>query len=340
LQAASERSPRLYDFRVAALAVLGYGFLVGVLLTSTLVTLAIIALVLAKPNAGTVKLGLIFGSISGGLAYTLAKALWVRLEAPTGVAVTPADAPDLFALLTRLRARFNGPRFHHVLLTGDYNAAVVQIPRLGVFGWQSNYLLLGLPLMQSLAPEEFEAVLAHEFGHLSRNHARFGAWIYRVRRSWERTFEEMARQPKSGSFVLEWFIRWFWPKFNAHAFVLARANEYVADRCAAEFSGAPIAARALTRVNLHAALLDEKFWPSLFKRVNAEPEPPRDIYMDLARTLQQTPASTDTARWLKAAFTFETNNGDTHPALKDRLRALGRFRRGSPVENSPPRSRQ
>lgn len=322
LQAASEKNPRAYNVRVALLAMLGYGYLIGVLLVSTLLTLGIVAFVIAAPNAGTIKFGLIVGSITGGLAYVLAKALWVRLEPPKGIGLLAADVPELAALLDRLRAKFRGPEFHHVLLDGDYNAGVVQVPLLGVLGWQQNYLCLGLPLMQSLSPGEFEAVLAHEVGHLSGNHGRFGAWIYRVRRSWERAFEEMFKRPQSGGVVLKKFVDWFWPKFNAHAFVLARANEYQADRCSVEFAGAQTAASALMRVSFHGALLDQHFWPGLYKRANSEPEPPQNIYADTAKAFQCSPDPSDSARWLKAAFTLETNNADTHPCLKDRLRAL------------------
>lgn len=323
LQTVSEQNPRAYNFRVGALAVLGYSYILGVLLVAALLTVAIIGMVIAFPNAGTIKLAIVFGAITGGISWAILKALWVRLEAPQGLELKPEDAPEIFSLLDRLNERFKGPRFHRVLLVGDYNAAVVQVPRLGVFGWQRNYLLLGLPLMQSLSPEEFEAVLAHEFGHLSGNHARFGAWIYRIRRTWERVFEEMFKQRQRGSVVLTKFLDWFWPKFNAHAFVLARVNEYEADRCAAAFSSPAIAAQALTRVNYHGALLEESFWPSLFKRVSQETEPPKNVYSQIASAFRQEPPVADGSRWLKTAFLLETNNADTHPCLKDRLRALG-----------------
>ena len=322
LDALSRCNPRGYNLRVGALAVFGYLYILGVLLGALLLTLGIIVLVIAIPNGLTIKLGFVIGAITGGMAWAVMKALWVRLEPPVGLELKPADVPALFALLEQLTAKLQAPRFHHVLLVGDYNAAVVQVPRLGVFGWQRNYLLIGLPLMQGLAPDEFEAVLAHEFAHLSGNHARFGAWIYRVRRTWERVFEEMFKQRQAGAFVLNKFIQWFWPKFNAHAFVLARANEYEADRCAAEVAGAGTIGRALMRVKLHAAWLDESFWPTIFKRANAEPEPLQKVYDDLSASLRQEPPAADAARWLRTAFLLETSNADTHPCLKDRLKAL------------------
>lgn len=46
------------------------------------------------------------------------------------------------------------------------------------WGMMKNYLIIGLPLMQSLSTEQLTSVLAHEFGHLSKNHARAANWIY------------------------------------------------------------------------------------------------------------------------------------------------------------------
>ena len=83
-----------------------------------------------------------------------------------------------------MRLQLKGPRFHHVLLVDDLNAGVIQRPRLGVFGWPSNYLLLGLPLLEALSPEEALSVVAHEYGHLAGAHGRFEAFVYRLRRTW------------------------------------------------------------------------------------------------------------------------------------------------------------
>jgi hypothetical protein len=39
----------------------------------------------------------------------------------------------------------------------------VQRPRLGVFGWQENYLMVGLPLLRGLSPDEVRAVNEVQF---------------------------------------------------------------------------------------------------------------------------------------------------------------------------------
>jgi Zn-dependent protease with chaperone function len=73
--------------------------------------------------------------------------------------------------------RFHGDVVRFGVRGNATNASVVQIPRLGVFGWSRNYLTVGVPLLDAVTPEQFEAVLAHELGHLARAHGRFRTWI-------------------------------------------------------------------------------------------------------------------------------------------------------------------
>jgi Zn-dependent protease with chaperone function len=204
LEAAARRNPKLYVVRVAMLAVLGYGYLFDVLMITMLLTVGIVYLaILAPPPPAiySVWLGAI-AIVCGGFGLAIVRSLIVRLEAPKRHRLSREQVPDLYAELDEIRRKLRAGRAHEVQLDGDLNAAVVQVPRLGFFGWQRNYLILGLPLMQALSADEFRAVLAHEFAHLSHNHARFGAWIYRIRRTWERVFERMGQRKSGGTLAL------------------------------------------------------------------------------------------------------------------------------------------
>jgi hypothetical protein len=141
-------------------------------------------------------------------------------------------------------------------------------------------------------------------------------------------FEQMARRRSRFGGGLYTFINWYWPVFNGHAFVLARANEYEADECSVRLAGADVAASALMRFPVNNRLLNEKFWPDIYSRANNEKEAPQEVMMELNRVLKSSPAVDDAGRWLRQSFLMATNNADTHPCLKDRLRAIGRLPTG------------
>jgi Zn-dependent protease with chaperone function len=322
-EAEAQAQPRAFLLRTAALALGGFAYILGVLALMLAVMAGLGLLVIAAPNALSFKLALFLGLGAGAVAWAILRALWVRFPAPAGLPVTAAEAPALAAAVTELQQRLGAPAFHRMLVVPEFNAAVVQVPRLGVFGWHRNYLLLGLPLMQALTPAEFRAVIAHEFGHLAGGHGRFGNWLYRLRRTWERTFEEiLRRQPGKAAAPLTWFIRRFWPAFNARAFVLGRANEYEADAVAARLAGAEQLAAGLVRINLGAAALEQDFWPGLDRLAGVQPQPPDDVFERMGAALGA-PGGPEAVRRLQGCLRVPTGNADTHPGLADRLRALG-----------------
>jgi len=44
------------------------------------------------------------------------------------------QAPELFDLIHEVTTALNGPKVHHVLLSDEFNASIVQIPQFGMFG--------------------------------------------------------------------------------------------------------------------------------------------------------------------------------------------------------------
>ena len=190
-----------------------------------------------------------------------------------------------------------------------------------MFGWQKNYLVLGLPLMQLMSLDKFKAMLAHEFGHLSGAHGRFGAWIYRVRAGWARLHQTLSEQRHWGSFMFVPFFDWFAPKFAAYSFVQARRQEYEAERLAAETIGAAPLASALVRLDLKGEELGRHYWPGIFAAADCDPAPSASPFAGLLGAEQRGFLPQAPER-LSQALERQTSTADTHPCLKDRLAAM------------------
>ena len=303
-------------------AIMGYAVLVLGLVVSLGLAVLCATMIFMAPGAITIKLGLVFGISGLVVGWSILRGAWIRLSPPVGRRLLPQQAPRLFEMIDETSAKAGGIRFHQVLLTEDLNACVVQIPRLGVFGWYRNYLCLGLQLMDALSPQEFHAVLAHEFAHLSKAHGRTGNWLYRIRRTWENVANALANQ---GGFLvrpLARFFSWFWPRFNARAFVLSRSNEYEADAFSARTTSPATVGRALTRIAVESQRIEQDFWESLNERSARESEPPAAIFDELAMLLKKRMEPANASRWLEHQLARSTDTSDTHPALKDRIAAI------------------
>lgn len=332
LEVTAREHPQRYLATALAVVVLGFAVLAFAILFALVPVALLAAIVLLVVVTGGKALILLLKL--GKLMVLLALPAWVMIKSsvqmlfsrfprPQGRALTESEAPELFARIDELRRRMQGPRIDHVLLTDDLNAAIVQHPRFGLFGWEENYLILGLPLLQTMSEAEALSVVAHEYGHLSGHHSRLGGFIYRFRSAWGRMQSLSEKWKDWGSRLIARLFRWYALYFNAYTFVLARQNEYVADRISAEVAGARNAANALMRVDIASQFENEVFWPSINRMVAEHPQPLGDRSSFWIKSIGERLDEPARLRYLEIARHRRTDHLDTHPALADRLQALG-----------------
>jgi len=303
LEREARDNPAGYRFRLGMIGALGYLFITLCVLFALGLLGGLVAFgawVIALMRNPVHMIGLAKLLVPAGLGLLafvgiVLRSLFVHIPEPEGMTLERGLAVPLFREIDRLRASLQVPAFHRVILTDEFNAAVVQVPRLGIFGWQKNYLLLGLPLMLSLSQDQFRAVLAHEMGHISGAHGRFNVWVYRINLTWFQMLHAFEQEDHNGGAVFETFFEWYAPYFWANSFSLRRACEYEADKAAAQAVGARTVADALVASNL-----------SLYRMMHQGPVEARDPQ-----------------RWLNAAASRPDTWDDEHPSLANRLRALG-----------------
>jgi Zn-dependent protease with chaperone function len=315
----AESHPRAYRIRVFLLATLGFAFIAVIFLLSAGVGLWLIYEIIVHHQAALAKIAL-FPAV---IAWLLLRSLLVRIEPPKGVEITRDAAPRLFARIDDARAKLMAAPIHRVVVDlGGFNVGVAQVPRFGVFGRPRNHLVIGLPFLESVTAEEFDFVLGHELGHLSRKQTRFRNWIYRIRQAWPRILEALSGGSRAMSGLFTRFLNWYAPYFNAYTFVLARANEYDADRAGVAFAGSAAAARALVAADVFHDYFDTQFWPAFFRRAGSEPQPPRDPFTQSLTALRRvSPAMIDAS--MRRVLARKTSLDDTHPCVVDRLQAIG-----------------
>lgn len=321
LETFASKNPGAYKFRVGALGALGYAYLLLIVSVLLGIVAALLYFVIYHStfNALTIKVILIPLVLVG----LVLRSLWITIPVPDGTEMTREQAPALFDLIHEVTNSLNGPNIHHVLLSGDLNAGIVQIPQFGMMGWLSNYLVVGLPLLQALSPAEFRAVLAHEVGHLSGKHGHFSGWIYRLRQSWTEVLTRVHYERHYASFLFEPFLKWYAPYLNAYSFVLARSQERQADEYAVELAGKETAAVTLARFAVKSKSIGEDFWPGFFRMSKQESKAPKDPFTQMLGKLEQSIGPINAQKWFFEELRVPTGYDDTHPALSDRLAAIG-----------------
>jgi Zn-dependent protease with chaperone function len=309
-----QRTTTNYQLRVAALAAIGYGY-IGLICLALFSSLWLVQWLIASTQHQTIaidpnQLWLLFGLVA-------IATFWVQYTPLNDREIDRAEFPELFTLIDELSVKLKAPKIHHVVINYDHNAAIYQAPRIGLLGWYRNYLLLGLPLLQSLTPEQFKATLAHELGHLSGNDSSFTGYIFRVRQMWEQLTSD------NNFFVFQWFFRWYEPLIKAYSFVSVRDREYAADALAKRMTSPEIAASDLIQTYIYQYYLQEGFSRQLDRQAQNSETPPTDVVTQMLAALRQ-PLDPQTAQiWLGLILGEATDTDDTHPCLSDRLAAVG-----------------
>lgn len=316
---ASAQDSHAYRRGVAAFAALGYAWVLGCLLLAA----GLVAWLVPQLLHGRFRFGLVWVLLAAlGLLWTCLRALWVRVEVPEGVVLTVSDAPALFDALERIRKKIKGPPIHAVYLDGDFNASIRQTPRWGLLGGAVNTLTLGLPLLMALDKQRLLAVLAHEYGHLRGDHGRFAAWVYRTRLSWLRLHDSMRDDSGPVAAATQAFLNWYFPRFAAKTFALARQDEYEADRVAGRLLGQQVATAALVEIEVKGAWLQQQFWAEHWRRAAGSPLP-LGPYKSMRVQLGLAPEPDFAREALRQALARLSGVDDTHPSLRDRVASLG-----------------
>ncbi|MDX6555661.1 MAG: hypothetical protein QOD86_1856 [Miltoncostaeaceae bacterium] len=126
---------------------------------------AVVLLVVGLPNPFAALGALLFG----GLAFLMRPRFG---EMPEGIVVTERDAPRLTALVREVADALGMPPPARVVIDHEFNGgwALVGLRREPV-------MLLGLPLLTALEPQERVALIGHEIGHGRNGDARRGLVI-------------------------------------------------------------------------------------------------------------------------------------------------------------------
>jgi Zn-dependent protease with chaperone function len=334
LEVFAHQNPKGYKFLVGAIAILGYAYIVAIVAVAILLLivtvtgfLAIIRSTSSSGNIGTaVKFFIIIMAMLLTIIGVVFRAIWtaltMKVDPPMGLPLNRQEFPELAQLVDRLAREVGVENLKRILLVPEFNASVVQIPRYGAVGFADNYLTIGLPLLQSISSNQLIAILSHEFGHLSSNHSKFDAWIYRLSIAYSKLLENNTSQDSSG-WIFKVFLNWYVPVLNAYSFVLRRRNEYVADNFAVKIAGASSTADALILIDVYALNLNEQFWSMVYHSVHEQAEPPADVFARLGNFVKEDIEIGKAQELLERCLLETTNYADTHPCLRDRLQAIG-----------------
>lgn len=223
--------------------------------------------------------------------------------------------PQLYQMINDISKELNGPKVNLIQINLDVNAGVYQ----SLF--RRNFLLIGYPLTLSMSYDHFKAVLAHEVGHLSRNHSRTGNFIACVCQMWCYTASGGLLQLV---FILP-FAKLYVRLLERYSIVLMKQHEKDADSLSAQYSGMDTAAQALADVSVYSLLIRKKFREEIIAEIEKSHEPGTtfSICEFFDNMIGNHISKDELQAELRKQLNYAAMPFDPHPELKARLLAIG-----------------
>ncbi|MCB1916726.1 MAG: M48 family metallopeptidase [Rhodocyclaceae bacterium] len=248
--------------------------------------------------------------------------LWQPPSEIAGVTLSRVESPGLFDELDRLCAHYRLAPIDRVMIGSDINATVVQLPELGLWGRLRTTLVVGLPLLHSLSPEQLRAILAHELSHVALQRRLFAAWAAQMRAWWHRVLMAMEEDQTVVGWSATRMLAWHAYDYLLDSVELAHLEEFEADGAAADIVGAQCLGGALIEVAMKERYLREEYWDAVMSQFEYPAQggpilPFREMGVGVALGFRRSEQAGRMGELLQAAPGLEL-----HPCLNDRLAAI------------------
>ncbi|MEV5773803.1 M48 family metallopeptidase [Streptomyces antimycoticus] len=309
---------------VAAMVLLWGAFLAAALWTA------------AEPGVQTPPMSVVtacaaFAPIVFGMVWAVIRTARPAVSREDAVTVTRRGAPELWRTVEELALAVGTRPPARIRLTAEVNAAVTEdAPLLGLAPGR-RVLYLGMPLLACLSPAELRAVLAHELGHFSRRHSRFGAVAHRGAAGLD-----AARQAIQEASAANHLVRLYagWPLLLLGLYTrvfrwltrpVRRRQELEADREAARVAGPGAMADALRSTAALEAAWQEFLADFLAPMRRETGRIPDDPFRAFAHMVEAPEVREPLAVLRARAVERPADPDDAHPALATRLERLARL---------------
>jgi hypothetical protein len=253
------------------------------------------------------------------------------LKPPHGLPLDHTSAPGLLDLIDELENSYGRACVHRVVLRSDFDIQLIRTPRFGLPFWTTNTLAIGLPMLLSLPPSHFKALLARRIGQASGKHNRLTGWFYQLTAIWRTYRDSYARQASPLLKLLGSFFKLYLPVYRKLAFFAMRQDELEADRYALELINDRDLAGVMSQEIITRTFLEQKYWPKI-KQLVRRGDPTRYApYRQMPQVVQKSLTADEARNWLMTAINSPDNLTEIMPPLKSRLENIGQKKTGAPM---------
>ena len=260
--------------------------------------------------------------ISLGAAFSWA-IYKLDFSAPTGLDVTKEKFPHLFKLIDELLVDFGNPKIDKIIIRDKYEIRIVKTPRTGMPFFNTRTLIIGLPVLLTMSPLYFRALLARRIGQLSTQHTPVSTRLYFLNDIWNQ-FKISSKHSKNiFSKVLSYFFQLYSPLYQKILMPLLQEEELEADRYGMDLINDRDMVECLVYEEVVTQFLQNKFWPKIYHMAKRTKIPEFMPYSQMTKVVKAGISDNEISETIQTALKVEVNHPAPVPSLAARLNHLG-----------------
>jgi len=247
----------------------------------------------------------------------------LKFPAPSGLEVTEEKFPHLLKLITELQDEFGKPKIDRIVLRDKYEIRVIKTPLSGTPFLNTRTLIIGLPVLQTMSPLYFRALLARRIGQLSSKHTPVTTRLYFLNDIWSQ-FKDSCRHSKfPPARILGYFFKLYSPLYQTVLMPLLQKEELEADSYGMDLINDKDMVECLVYEEVVKEFLKSKYWPKIYHMAKRTKTPEFMPYSQMTKVIKAGITDDEISQTIQAALKVDINNAALMPSLPARLNHLG-----------------
>jgi len=314
--------PRFYLGCIVLLAVSGYA-IVLLFPLSILVGLINLYEVFVFGDASNWQYVLIWLTVVLVAALVSYRITQIKPKPLVGLTLAEEKAPELFKLVQRHHNYYKRPAIHRIVITANYELDIIKTPMWALPVWSTTTMIIGLPVLQSLSPQQFECVVARRIGQFSKRYNPVTNWLYQLRSIWQQYRVIYSKQKGFGIEPLKWYFTAYAPFYTTVSLYAARLDELNADTYAMELFNDEEVLEMITVDALCRWYLQNQFWPAVYKIASIETKSLPTPHSKMASAVHAIKNGERLDSLIDKIYKQKPHSRDAMPSLQDRIKNIG-----------------
>lgn len=263
---------------------------------------------------------LVLIGLAGAFSWAIYK---LPFTVPTGLDVTQEKFPHLFKLIEELLNEFGTPRIDKIIIRDKYEIRIIKTPRSGMPFLNTRTLIIGLPVLQTMPPLYFRALLARRIGQLSTQHTPVTTRLYYLNDIWAQFKVSCTHSKNVFSKVLSYFFQLYSPLYQSVLMPLLQEEELEADSYGMDLINDRDMVECIVYEEVVTQFLHNKFWPKIYHMAKRSKTPEFLPYSQMTKVIKAGITDDEISETIQTALKVEMNHPAPTPSLITRLNHLG-----------------